>query len=66
MGMYTAVPNVDLWNSLFGVDIEHIDQYEIIRRSELIPVEKAKRAREWLESRVGKIHYDDKQLTPKA
>jgi len=64
MGMYTAVPNVDLWNSLFGVDIEHIDQYEIIRRSELIQVEKAKRAREWLESRVGKIHYDDKQLTP--
>ncbi len=64
MGMYTAVPNVDLWNSLFGVDIEHIDQYEIVRRSEEVPEDKVIRARKWLESRVKKIHYDGKQLTP--
>ena len=64
MGMYTAVPNVDLWNSLFGVDIEHIDQYEIIRRSSEVSDERAVRAREWLEARVRRIHYDGKQLTP--
>ncbi|MGC8611557.1 MAG: fucose isomerase, partial [Athalassotoga sp.] len=33
MGMYTAVPNVDLWNSIFGIDIEHIDQYDVVRLS---------------------------------
>ncbi len=64
MGMYTAVPNVDLWNKLFGIDIEHIDQLEIIEKSKKVPDQDAKRAREWLEKMVKKIHYDGKQLTP--
>ena len=32
MGMYTAVPALDQWRREFGVDIEHIDQWEIVRR----------------------------------
>ncbi len=64
MGMYTAVPNVDLWNKLFGIDIEHIDQLEIIEKSKKISDKDAKHAREWLEKMVKKIHYDGKQLTP--
>nr|WP_274967324.1 L-fucose/L-arabinose isomerase family protein [Pseudothermotoga lettingae] len=64
MGMYTAVPNVDLWNKLFGIDIEHIDQLEIIEKSKKIPDQAAKSAREWLEKLTRKIHYDGKQLTP--
>ncbi len=64
MGMYTAVPNVDLWNKVFGIDIEHIDQLEIIEKSKKIPDSQAKRAREWLEKHARKIHYDGKQLTP--
>lgn len=64
MGMYTAVPNVDLWNKLFGIDIEHIDQLEIIEKSKDVSDERAKHAREWLEKMVKKIHYDGKQLTP--
>ena len=36
MGMYTAVANSDAWIQKFGVDVEEIDQWEIVRRSEAI------------------------------
>ncbi len=64
MGMYTAVANTDQWMSLFGIDVEHIDQYEIVRRSGEAPDDEVKRAFTWLTEKVGKIRYDGKQLTP--
>ena len=64
MGMYTTVANLDQWRKQFGIDIEHIDQWEIVRRSEQLSPEKIENALHWLEDRVGKIHYDGKQLTP--
>jgi L-fucose isomerase len=64
MGMYTAVPNVDLWNKIFGVDVEHIDQFEIVRRSQLIPDERARKGRLWIEEKAKAFHYDGKYLTP--
>jgi len=64
MGMYTAVANTDQWMRLFGVDVEHIDQSEIVRRAELAPADEVEHAFQWLSDRVGKIRYDGKQLTP--
>lgn len=64
MGMYTAVANPDQWMSLFGVDIEHIDQWEIVRRAQDAPEEEVEHAFQWLSKKVGKIRYDGKQLTP--
>ncbi len=64
MGMYTTVPNVDLWNSIFGIDVEHVDQYEVIRLSREISDSRAENGLRWLESHVKSIHYDGKQLTP--
>ena len=65
MGMYTAVADADQWKREFGIDVEHIDQYEIIRRSDLADGEKVDHAFSWLEKMVGKnIHYDGKKLTP--
>ncbi|MGD0695852.1 MAG: L-fucose/L-arabinose isomerase family protein [Terriglobia bacterium] len=65
MGMYTAVANLDQWKRDFGIDVEHIDQYEIIRRSELVEKDKVESAFAWLEKMLGKnIHYDGKKLTP--
>jgi len=64
MGMYTAVANPDQWMAEFGVDVEHIDQSEIIRRSKDAPEGEVTRAFEWLSSKIGRIHYDGKQLTP--
>jgi len=64
MGMYTAVANPDQWRKDFGIDVEHIDQMEIVRRSLLVSPKKVNSAFEWLEKYVAKIHYDGKQLTP--
>ncbi len=64
MGMYTAVPALDQWRRQFGIDIEHIDQYEIVRRSEAIPDARVTPGIAWLERNGAVIHYDDKLLTP--
>lgn len=64
MGMYTAIANPDQWMSLFGIDVEHIDQSEIIRRAQLAPQDEIDHAFQWLSKKVGKIRYDGKQLTP--
>lgn len=63
MGMYTAVSNTDQWMKEFGVDIEHVDQWEIVRRSEQVDQARVTRAREWLEG-WGNVAYDGKALTP--
>jgi L-fucose isomerase len=63
MGMYSAVSNGDQFMRQFGIDIEHIDQWEIVRRSETVDPSRARAGREWLE-RWGNVHYDGQQLTP--
>jgi L-fucose isomerase len=64
MGMYTAVANPDQWMRLFGVDVEHIDQWEIVRRAQDAPAEEVEYGFQWLSKKVSKIRYDAKQLTP--
>ncbi len=67
IGINTAVANTDQWAKLFGVDVQHIDQLEIVARSERILAEegpKVSAAREWLEGKVRRVHYDGRQLTP--
>jgi L-fucose isomerase len=64
MGMYTAVSNSDRWLEQFGVDVEEIDQWEIVRRADEIEDGLVVAAREWLERHAAGVHYDGKQLTP--
>jgi len=64
MGMYTAVSNTDQWLDKFVVDVEEIDQWELVRRSEEIEGGKVRAAREWLEEHAAGVHYDGNQLTP--
>jgi L-fucose/D-arabinose isomerase len=64
MGMYTAVPALDQWSRQFGIDIEHIDQYEIVRRSEALPDARVDAGIAWLQRNGATIHYDGKRLTP--
>ncbi|MBF6332569.1 L-fucose/L-arabinose isomerase family protein [Nocardia transvalensis] len=64
MGMYTAVADTDQWMRTFGVDVEEIDQWEIVRRSELVDAGRVTLAREWLEKNAAGVHYDGKSLTP--
>lgn len=62
MGMNTAVANTDQWQRVFGVDVEEIDQWEIVRRAETADAAEKTRARQWLE-RHATVHYDGKKLT---
>ncbi|QIS17517.1 L-fucose/L-arabinose isomerase family protein [Nocardia terpenica] len=64
MGMYTAVADTDQWMRTFGIDVEEIDQWELVRRSELVEPGRAAQARLWLEKNAAGVHYDGKSLTP--
>ena len=64
MGMYTAVANPTDWISKFGVDVEEIDQWELVRRAAEVDPARAEAGREWLERHAAAVHYDGKQLTP--
>jgi L-fucose/D-arabinose isomerase len=64
MGMYTAVANADQWMDKFGVDVEEIDQWELVRRSQRVEEGRVRMAREWLEKYAAGVHYDGEKLTP--
>lgn len=64
MGMYTAVADPAQWMAQFGVDVEEIDQWEIVRRAELVSANRARAGREWLEVHAAEVAYDGRQLTP--
>jgi L-fucose/D-arabinose isomerase len=60
IGMNTGVPNVEQWMREFGVDVEHIDQLEIVRRAENVDQEQVDRAYNWLTSRLGRVATEGK------
>ncbi|MFI6867473.1 L-fucose/L-arabinose isomerase family protein [Nocardia sp. NPDC050406] len=64
MGMNTAVANTDQWQRQFGIDVEEIDQWEIVRRAETADAAEAAAARAWLETHTAGVHYDGRKLTP--
>ncbi|WP_345633988.1 L-fucose/L-arabinose isomerase family protein [Rugosimonospora acidiphila] len=64
MGMYTAVANTDQWMDTFGIDVEEIDQWEIVRRADQVEASRARQAVKWLETHAGGVHYDGDRLTP--
>ena len=64
MGMYTAVADPAQWMAKFGIDVEEIDQWGVVRRAELVNGDRARAGREWLEANAAEVHYDGQQLTP--
>ncbi len=64
MGMYTAVANLDQWRRLFGVDIEDLEQYDIVRYGNEVEQEKVSRARRYLETHTKCVRYNDSNFTP--
>ncbi len=64
LGMYTAVANLDQWQAMFGLDVEHIEQYDIVRYSEEVDTTRVEAGFRWLEKHIGAIKYDGHALTP--
>ncbi|MCX6038808.1 MAG: L-fucose isomerase [Chloroflexi bacterium] len=64
LGIDTGTIDTMQWRRQFGVDVEHIDQLEIIRRAELIEDEPTGKMVAWLEEKMGSVDYDGSKLTP--
>lgn len=65
LGIDTAVADPALWMRQFGIDVDHIDQFEIVRRAE-IEMEKGGRidaAMTYLKKHVRKIHWTEPDAT---
>lgn len=60
LGIDTAVADPALWMEKFGIDVDHIDQMELVRRSEAEIARKDSRvpaALDYLKKHVRKIHW---------
>jgi len=60
IGMNTGAVSTAQWMAVFGVDIEHIDQLEIIRRANNADENEVERAYAWLTSNLGKTSKEGK------
>ena len=64
LGISTGSADVAQWERLFGVDIEHIDQFEIARRSENQNPERVSHYINWLSGKSKTVAYNDSNFTP--
>lgn len=64
LGIDTGTFDPMQWKRLFGVDTEHIDQLEIVRRAELVSAEAAEKMVAWLNRSAAKVAYNDDKFTP--
>uniref|UniRef100_UPI00356A1CCE L-fucose/L-arabinose isomerase family protein n=1 Tax=Lutispora sp. TaxID=2828727 RepID=UPI00356A1CCE len=66
IGMASGAVNPDVWMKVFGVDVDHIDQSDILRRAELVDNKKVEKALAWLNENLGSIQYDNDKLTEES
>jgi L-fucose isomerase len=64
LGMYSATVSMQDWQKRFGIDIDHMDQSEIIRRAEKIDSALVEKAFAWLTENIGAIKYNNRSFTP--
>jgi L-fucose isomerase len=64
LGIDTGTIDPMQWRRQFGVDVEHIDQLEIVRRAEIIGQGPADQMVSWLEENAASVDYDGERLTP--
>ncbi len=64
LGIDTGTFDPMQWKKLFGVDTEHIDQLEIVRRAELVPEDSTANMIGWLNRMAGAVKYNDQRFTP--
>jgi len=63
MGITTGIVDSAQWQKLFGVDIEHVDQIEIVRAAEKAPADQIEKHFQWLRKNVKSIDEDGDSCT---
>jgi L-fucose isomerase len=63
LGIDTGTFDPMQWRSQFGVDVDHIDQLEIVRRAELVDADRVAKNMAWMADQFASIAYDDHKLT---
>ena len=64
LGIDTGTFDPMQWRAQFGVDVDHIDQLEIVRRAELVDAGRVQAMLAWMERSFRSVGYDGKKLTP--
>lgn len=64
LGIDTGTFDPMQWREQFGVDVEHIDQLEIIRRADQIADAPTEEMMTWLNTNVHSVSYNNQGLTP--
>lgn len=64
IGMYTGAAPAERWQSQFGVDVDHVDQLEIIRRAKLVDDAEVAEANDWLTRHVREVVFDPPHFSP--
>lgn len=64
LGIDTGTFDPMQWKQMFGVDTEHIDQLEIVRRAELVDDKDTEKMMTWLTRMVASVDYNDTRFTP--
>ena len=65
LGIDTGTFDPMQWRAQFGVDVDHIDQLEIVRRAELIDAERVEKNMVWMAKQFASIAFDDEKHTHK-
>ncbi len=60
IGMNTGVPDTQQWMQKFGIDVDHIDQLEILRRTKLFDQDDVDKVYKWLQTNLGKYSTEGK------
>ena len=63
LGIDTGTFDPMQWRAQFGIDVDHVDQLEIVRRAELVEPERVDRTMEWMSDQFASIAYNDDKLT---
>ncbi len=63
LGIDTGTFDPMQWRAQFGIDVQHVDQLEIVRRAELIDPDRVAKNLEWAREQFASIAFDEGKLT---
>ena len=58
LGISTGTADLALWEKIFGVDMEHIDQFEIVNRANQVSDKEIDKYIQYIEKMYGQVEYD--------